>query len=149
MNHLKRIVTTLDKLNPGKRAYAIFVLCAMTALALPAQTFTTLLSFNGTDGADPHGGALIQTIDGDLYGTTSHGGANQQGTVFKITPDGTQTTLYSFCSQSGCRGGKGPFASLLQGADGDFYGTTYEGGGSGTGVCLAANSLSIRAPTSS
>jgi uncharacterized repeat protein (TIGR03803 family) len=111
-----------------------FMLYAMTAIALPAQTFTTLLSFNGTDGADPQGAALIQTIDGDLYGTTSNGGANQQGTIFKIAPDGTLTTLYSFCSQSGCSDGANPFATLLQGADGDFYGTTYEGGAAGYGT---------------
>ena len=111
-----------------------FMLYAMTAIALPAQTFTTLLSFNGTDGADPQGAALIQTIDGDLYGTTSNGGANQQGTIFKIAPDGTLTTLYSFCSQSGCSDGANPFATLLQGADGDFYGTTYEGGAADYGT---------------
>ena len=41
----------MGKLNWGKRAYAVFLLCAMTAIALPAQTFTTLHSFDGTDGA--------------------------------------------------------------------------------------------------
>jgi uncharacterized repeat protein (TIGR03803 family) len=88
----------------------------------------------GTDGADPHGAALIQTTSGDLYGTTGYGGANQQGTVFKIAPDGTLTTLYSFCSQSGCTDGANPFGRLLQGADGDFYGTTHEGGAAGYGT---------------
>jgi uncharacterized repeat protein (TIGR03803 family) len=84
---MKRIVNALGKLNPGKRGYAVFVLCATTALALPAQTFTTLFSFYFTDGETPFGG-LVQATDGNLYGTTAAGGANSVGTVFKITPSG-------------------------------------------------------------
>ena len=54
---MKRIVDGfLGKLNRGKRAYAIFVVCAATAIALPVQTFTTLFSFDGTDGSAPHAG---------------------------------------------------------------------------------------------
>ena len=97
----KRIVSALGKLNWGKRAYAVFVLCAMTTIALPAQTFTTLYRFDYTDGADPEA-ALVQATDGDLYGTTAYGGAKGDGTVFKVTSSGTLTTLCSFCSQSGC-----------------------------------------------
>jgi len=48
---------------------------------------------------------VVQATDGNLYGTTTSGGANDGGTVFKITPSGTMTTLYSFCSQSGCADG--------------------------------------------
>ena len=121
---MKRIASELAKLNRGKRAYAIFVLCAMTALALPAQTFTTRYSFDGRNGALPSA-ALVQATNGDLYGTTDRGGANDDGTVFKITPSGTLTTVYNFCSQSGCMDG------LIQTANGDFYGTTYHGGASG------------------
>jgi uncharacterized repeat protein (TIGR03803 family) len=120
---MKRIASELAKLNRGKRAYAIFVLCAMTALALPAQTFTTRYSFDGRNGALPSA-ALVQATNGDLYGTTDRGGANDDGTVFKITPSGTLTTVYNFCSQSGCMDG------LIQTANGDFYGTTYHGGAS-------------------
>ena len=97
----KRIVSALGKLNWGKRAYAVFVLCAMTTIALPAQTFTTLYRFDYTDGADPEA-ALVQATDGDFYGTTAYGGAKGDGTVFKVTSSGTLTTLYSLCSQSGC-----------------------------------------------
>ena len=71
---MKRIASELAKLNRGKRAYAIFVLCAMTALALPAQTFTTRYSFDGRNGALPSA-ALVQATNGDLYGTTERGGA--------------------------------------------------------------------------
>ncbi len=56
-------------MNWGKRAYAVFLLCATTAIALLAQTFTTLHSFDDTDGIFPFGG-LVQATNGDLYGTT-------------------------------------------------------------------------------
>jgi len=131
---MKRIVNAFGKLNWGKRACAVFVLCATTAMALSAQTFTNLLSFNSTDGATPNA-PLIQATNGDLYGTTSRGGANfvccgetGGGTVFKITPGGTLTTLYSFCSQINCTDGKEPYAALVQATNGDFYGTTFNGG---------------------
>jgi uncharacterized repeat protein (TIGR03803 family) len=92
---------------------------------------TALYSFcsqsNCPDGADPYAG-LIQATDGDFYGTTSAGEADNSGTVFKITPRGTLTTLYSFCSQSNCTDGGAPTAGLVQAADGDFYGTTNVGG---------------------
>jgi uncharacterized repeat protein (TIGR03803 family) len=64
-------------------------------------TLRSLHSFDGTDGDAPFAG-LVQATDGDFYGTTEGGGANQVGTVFKISTDGTLTTLYSFCSQSDC-----------------------------------------------
>jgi uncharacterized repeat protein (TIGR03803 family) len=113
-----------SKPNWSKRASAVFVLCAATALALPAQTLTTLYSFNnGTNGYNPMAG-LVQATNGDLYGTTF----DAEGTVFKITPSGTLTTLYNFCSQSGCADGANPEAGLIQATNGDLYGTTYAGG---------------------
>ena len=93
----------------------------------PSGTLTTLHSFDGTDGANPYAG-LVQATDGNFYGTTSSGGANGDGTVFKITPSGTLTTLYSFCSQSGCTDGANPDAGLVQATNGNFYGTTLDGG---------------------
>ncbi len=94
---------------------------------------TTLHSFCSlsgcTDGFEPYA-ALVQGTDGNFYGTTLFGGANDEGTVFKITPGGTLTTLYSFCSQSGCSDGEAPYAGLIQGTDGNFYGTTFYGGAS-------------------
>ncbi len=73
-------------------------------------------------------GALVQAADGSLYSTTRFGGANNAGTVFKITPGGTLTTFYSFCSQSGCTDGADPTGALIQATDGNFYGTTQSGG---------------------
>ena len=58
-------------------------------------------------------------------------GPTARGTVFKITPSGTLTTLYSFCSQTACTDGAYPVAGLVQATNGDFYGTTYGGGASG------------------
>src|ERR1022692_5071057 len=130
---MKRTVNVLSKLNWGTRACAVLVLCATTAIALPAQiaTLTTIHRFCSQsgcpDGDAPYAG-LVQATNGNLYGTTEVGGAHSQGTVFKVTPGGTLTTLYSFCSQTNCTDGAEPFAGLVQAANGDFYGTTYSGG---------------------
>jgi len=103
-------------------------------------TVTTLYSFcslsDCSDGQDPTG-ALVQGADGNFYGTTTFGGNGTFcgtytsipstlgcGTVFEITPSGTLTTLYSFCSQSNCADGIFPGAGLIQATDGNFYGTT-------------------------
>jgi uncharacterized repeat protein (TIGR03803 family) len=125
---MKRIVNISCKL----------ILCATMGIALSAQTFTTIHSFDGTDGKYPYAG-LIQANNGDGYGTTENGGTSTNcnggcGTVFKITPGGTLKTLYSFCAQSGCPDGQYPYAGLFQDANGDFYGTTAEGGASGFGT---------------
>lgn len=91
---------------------------------------TTLHSFDGTDGATPIGD-LVQAADGNFYGTTSQGGANIDcdgagcGTAFKMSPAGTLTTLYNFCSQAGCADGARPSATLVQATDGNLYGTTF------------------------
>jgi uncharacterized repeat protein (TIGR03803 family) len=91
----------------------------------PDGTLTTLHSFGSTpnDGVNPMAG-LLQARDGNFYGTTSGGGANRMGTVFKITPQGTLTILHTF----GDTDGRGPYAKLVQAADGNFYGTTGQGG---------------------
>jgi uncharacterized repeat protein (TIGR03803 family) len=101
----------------------------------PSGTLTTIHTFAGypTDGSFSTAG-LIQATNGDLYGTAEYGGAycapSGCGTVFKMTPRGTLTTLYSFCSQGGvCLDGDSPDGGLVQAADGNFYGTTSEGGG--------------------
>ena len=124
----------MSKMNWGKRPYAVLALFAATAMALPAQTFTTLHSFDGGDGENPQIAVLVQGIDGNLYGTMPSGGAYSGGTVFKITPSGTFTTIYNFCSQSGCSDGKYPLAGLIQTTDGDFYGTTSYAGANGWGT---------------
>jgi uncharacterized repeat protein (TIGR03803 family) len=96
----------------------------------PGGVLTTLYNFCSqpkcADGVAPYA-ALIQATDGNLYGTTEGGGANNAGTVFKITLDGALTTLYSFCSEGtypNCADGESPFAGLVQMGDGDLYGET-------------------------
>jgi uncharacterized protein (TIGR03437 family) len=93
----------------------------------PTGTFTLLHVFSGPDGANPNG--LIQGADGNFYGTTNEGGASLSanspglGTVFKMTPDGTLTTLHSFSGP----GGSFP-TGVIQAADGNLYGTAQYGG---------------------
>src|SRR5207302_10946622 len=82
-------------------------------------------SFNGGDGRSPEA-ALVQGSDGNFYGTTLLGGAHLEGTVFKIDATGSLTTLHSFSGSPG--DGAVPFAGLVQGSDGNFYGTTASGG---------------------
>jgi uncharacterized repeat protein (TIGR03803 family) len=110
------------------------VFCAATAIACPADSFKILATFDGTNGANPAYGFLVQGFDGELYGTTYGGGANGYGTVFKITPDGRLTTLYSFCSHTNCTDGSNPYAGLVQATDGNFYGTTSIGGANNGGT---------------
>jgi len=99
---------------------------------LTNQTLTTLVSFNisGNGGNSPYAG-LVQGNDGSLYGTTYQGGTNGHGTIFKLTTNGTFTSLYSF---TGTNDGANPYAGLVQGADGSFYGTTFNGGTNGYGT---------------
>jgi uncharacterized repeat protein (TIGR03803 family) len=80
---------------------------------------------------DPAAG-LVQATNGYLYGTTFSGGARGYGTIFEVTLNGELTTLYSFCSQSGCTDGAQPFAALIQATDGNLYGTTADGFGGPT-----------------
>lgn len=111
----------------SRRILLISAFCLAAVLALPAQTFTSLYNFTGSDGKFPQG-ALVQGFDGNLYGTTFSGGANGDGSVFKITPSGQLTTIYSFCSRPHCTDGALPYAGLVLATDGNFYGTTYQGG---------------------
>lgn len=104
-------------------------------IAMPAQaTFAVLANFDGDDGANPSAG-LIQARDGDFYGTTGYGGTNNDGTVFKITPEGKLTTLHSFNGMDGAV----PVAPLVQARNGKFYGTTGRGGANGKGTFFRIN----------
>ncbi len=95
--------------------------------AIAQVAFTTLADFNGTNGQGSRA-SFVQGLDGNFYSTSGGGGANQSGTVYKFTPSGTVTTVYSFCGQPDCADGSDPSAGLTLGSDGDFYGTTSAGG---------------------
>ena len=86
-----------------------------------------LHSFSGSpgEGAYPIAG-LAQGSDGNFYGTTIVGGEHNFGTAFRMDPAGNVTMLHSFSGASG--EGADPFAGLVQGSDGNFYGTTALGG---------------------
>ena len=118
---------------------AAFWLCAAGShsvaqtQSVPGTAFTTLHSFTGTDG-DKSFAALLQANNGSLYGTTYFGGAHNDGEVFQVTTAGNVTTLHSFCSTTGCSDGEYSYAVPVQGADGNFYGTTYLGGSKGDGT---------------
>ena len=113
------------------RATAALAILAATAVALPAQTLTTLVNFDGANGSNSYA-SVVQGGDGNLYGTTFYGGANGRGTAFKLSPTGTVTTLYSFCAQNNCTDGSSPSAGLVLAKDGDFYGTaTFSGANNG------------------
>lgn len=101
-----------------------------------AGKLTTLYDFcskaNGADGSFPSSALLLAT-NGKFYGTTQYGGVECSlfstlgcGTIFEITPQGTLTTLYTFCANGGeyCSDEADPKAPLIQGTNGDFLGTT-------------------------
>ena len=106
----------------------------------PDGSVSNLYSFTGgADGGSPEA-TLVQGVDGSLYGTTSEGGTSSSGTVFKITTNGTFTTLYSFYGSSD---GGFPYAGVIQAADGNFYGTTGDDGqlGNGTVFKITTNGI--------
>jgi uncharacterized repeat protein (TIGR03803 family) len=94
----------------------------MTAEGTLASLYNFCPKLPCTDGFAPSG--LVLATDGNFYGTTQYGGTNGSGTVFKMTPGGTLTTLHSFDGTDGAQ----PTAGLVQATDGNFYGTTYGGG---------------------
>jgi uncharacterized repeat protein (TIGR03803 family) len=95
---------------------------------------TLLHTFLGLpDGAYPQAG-LIRDAAGNLYGTTSIGGSNHCGTVFKLDTTGKETVLYSFCSVTKAEDGRSPVAGLIRDAAGNLYGTTLVGGTYDQGV---------------
>ena len=99
----------------------------------PSGMLTTLHSFDYADGAYPYYTPLVHATDGNLYGTTFEGGANRDGTVFKITPSGMLTTLHSFDNTDGSE----LYAGLVQDTNGTLYGTTSTGGTHGFGTVFS------------
>ena len=99
-------------------------------------SLNSLVSFSGEPGGDEPYGALVQGSDGNFYGTTLYGGASGDGNVFKLTPRGRLTNLYSFSGADGSL----PVGGLVQGSDGNFYGATNEGGTANEGTIFMMTS---------
>jgi uncharacterized repeat protein (TIGR03803 family) len=102
------------------------------------ETILHSFSGNSADGTDPLGSVVLDEA-GNIYGTTRQGGSGTFcealygcGTVYRVTPGGIETVLYSFCSQANCEDGGGPMAGVILDANGNLYGTTTFGG---TGAC--------------
>jgi uncharacterized repeat protein (TIGR03803 family) len=112
-------------LTKGNLLAIVAAIISVGCITVSAQTVTTLHSFNGGDGRSPEA-TLVQGSDGNFYGMTALGGAHARGTVFRIDPAGSLTTLHSFSGFPG--DGAVPVGGLIQGTDGDFYGTTASGG---------------------
>jgi uncharacterized repeat protein (TIGR03803 family) len=92
---------------------------------------TTLHNFTKDKDGAQLTAPLFKGKDGNFYGTASLGGPHDGGTVFKVTPGGALTTIYGFCAQKSgniCVDGDAPLGGLVQGANGNFYGTTSYGG---------------------
>jgi uncharacterized repeat protein (TIGR03803 family) len=112
------------KLTPEGKHIGLYSFCAQT---------------NCTDGASPSGGLIFDEM-GNLYGTTYYGGADGCGSgvgcgvVFKLTPEGKETVLYSFCAQNPCTDGNGPDAGVVFDHQGNLFGTTSGGGAYNRGV---------------
>jgi uncharacterized repeat protein (TIGR03803 family) len=117
----------------GKKAIACFRGCGTVFEFTTAGVETVLYTFEGWkkhDGAEPFAG-LIRDTSGNLYGTTNMGGAYGYGTIFRVTPAGKETVLYSF---AGMPDGANPTGSLVMDAQGNLYGTTFVGGTYGDGT---------------
>ncbi len=109
--------------------------CGSVFKMTPQGVLTTLYGFSSSsaDGCGPFDG-LVEAPNGDLYGTAAGGGTANYGAIFKISPEGTLTLLYSFCSQDNCADGSVANAGMILGTDGNFYGTTVYGGATGHGT---------------
>jgi uncharacterized repeat protein (TIGR03803 family) len=102
-------------------------------------TLETLISYNGTNGSHPVA-TLAQGSDGNFYGTTEYGGTNgNYGTAFQMTSAGLLTTLVSFNGTNGSY----PAGGLVQGSDGNFYGTTESGGANSIGTVFEMTSVGV------
>jgi uncharacterized repeat protein (TIGR03803 family) len=115
--------------------------CGVAFKIAPDGTETILHSFQGgSDGAFPRAGLLLDR-SGNLYGTTYGGGTESRlcgpdgcGTAFKISSKGTETLVYTFCSQQNCLDGSNPRGALIMDSAGHLYGTTGAGGSGGSGT---------------
>jgi uncharacterized repeat protein (TIGR03803 family) len=106
-----------------KLALSILALTLLVT-ASSAQTFSVFYSFNFTDGSGPNGGLILDSA-GNFYGTTQFGGSSNRGIIFKLSPTGQETVLYTF---TGKTDGGIPIGRLIRDSQGNLYGITSLGG---------------------
>jgi uncharacterized repeat protein (TIGR03803 family) len=125
-----RTAKTSDRGMRGLAAKICFLAlwCIGLSAAAQSQTFKSIVV------SDWLSGTPIQGTDGNFYATTTFGGSEGQGSVFRVSAAGTMTTLYSFCSLENCTDGEDSYSGVIQATDGNFYGTTFQGGTSSQGA---------------
>ncbi len=126
--------------------------CGVVFKITPAGRYTVLHTFNGALANSPDGGVptsrLLLAANGKLYGTTYSGGNVQnfanQGTIYSLTTAGGFTMLHMFDNVHGITDGVHPYAGLIQGKDGSFYGTTVFGGTSNAGTIFKFSGTTMK-----
>jgi len=132
---MKHCITTFFTISCALIATALL----LAALPATAQTYTNLFSYPGTDN-NTSGitwpSVLAQGQDGNLYSTIQTNGANNAGSVYKISTAGQYDMLYSFCAEAGhcALTGANPTGGVTLGFDGNLWGTTLNGGTDGAGT---------------
>jgi uncharacterized repeat protein (TIGR03803 family) len=117
--------------NMHARLFSLVALIFFSAALLRAQTYTVLHNFNETEGCcSNYPGMMVQGRDGNIYGATTNGGTHLYGNIFKMTPAGALTSIYSFDFTNGAY----PQGGISMGQDGNFYGATYQGGANSRGT---------------
>lgn len=109
-------------------AFKPIVLCLALAIPALAQPAITVIATFPANPLVPF--QLIQGAGGNFYGVTTFGGHHEMGTIFRMTPQGNLSKVFTFNGANGAR----PMAALVQGRGGNFYGTTQQGGTSGQGT---------------
>ena len=125
----------------------LVIFTLLLAVEIDGATLTTLFYFQGTNGSNPYS-RLLLGVDGNFYGTTASGGIGYgtmsppsgNGTIYRISPGGTFELLHSF---AGIPDAVDPYAGLIWGPDGNYYGTTFAGGTTGLGIiyCMTSNGV--------
>jgi uncharacterized repeat protein (TIGR03803 family) len=135
----------MKNLSMASLTCVVALFCITTAVASPAQTYKVVFDFNGANGQGTNdgqsSGILVQGLDGNLYGTAGGGKFHDgfgYGTAFRLTPAGALTQLYQFCSLAKCADGEYP-GTLTLAPNGNFYGTTNEGGTGKNNGCGATD----------
>jgi uncharacterized repeat protein (TIGR03803 family) len=127
---------------PSMRLLVVLMIAASAAL-LHAQTYTPLYTYPQTNTGNTgilYPGLISQGQDGQLYMTDVSDGTTNSGTLYKMSTSGVPTTIYNFCSLSACADGSFPYGGATLGFDGNFHGTTHNGGSSFAGTVFKVTS---------